>query len=78
MYLNFTNSCQPWAIVADHIILATALPHYVAAMKDNPFLQAWNVPLKGDRAKHLNNNMVRMIKVARRYNANLLALRFTS
>lgn len=75
-YLNFTNSRQPWAIVTDHIILATAPPHYVAAAKNNPFLQAWNVPLKGDRAKHLNNDMVRMIKVARKYNANMSALRF--
>jgi hypothetical protein len=77
MYLNFTNSCQPWAIVMDHIILATAPTHYIDAVRDNPFLQVWNAPLKGNRAKHLNNDMVRMIKVARKYNANLSALRFT-
>jgi hypothetical protein len=37
-YLNFSLSCQPWATLTDHIILATT-PRTKADTKMNPFLQ---------------------------------------
>ena len=76
-YLDFSTSRQPWAIATDHVILASAPSHTVEAARENPFLQAWNVPLKGIRAEKLNNDIMRMIKVAKKYNTNLSAIKFT-
>ena len=59
-YLNFMPSHQQWAAITDHVVLATAPSHLVELMNDNPFLQAWNVPLKGKRAEKLNDDIKRM------------------
>ena len=74
-YLNFSQSCHTWAAVMDHIILAAALPKSVEKARENPFLQTWTVPLKGKRAKYLNDNIKQMLKAARKYKVNLMAIR---
>lgn len=56
-YLNFSPSCQKWAMVTDHIILAAVPPHLVKKARDNPFMQTWTAPLRGHRAKALNNDI---------------------
>jgi len=61
----------------DHIILAAAPPQSLEEARENPFLQTWTAPLKGPRAKHLNDNTKRMLKVARKYKANLTTIRIT-
>ena len=38
-YLNFSPSCQKWATVTDHIILAAAPNHSIKKARENPFLQ---------------------------------------
>ena len=46
-YLNFAPSQQKWATVTDHIILAAAPPQSVEKARENPFLQTWMAPIKG-------------------------------
>jgi len=77
VYLNFSPSCQKWATVTDHIILAAAPPHLVKKARENPFLQTWTAPLRGQRAKALNDDIKRMLKTARKYEVNLTAIRMT-
>jgi len=76
-YLNFSPSCQKWATVTDHIILAMAPSHSVKKARENPFLQTWKAPLKGPRAKCLNEDIKRMLKTARKYKINFAAIRLT-
>jgi len=74
-YLNFSPSHQQWATVTDHIIFATAPEYPVKEARDNPFLQTWIVPLKGPRATFLNDDIRRMLKIARTYKTNLAAIK---
>ena len=76
-YLNFSLSCQKWATVIDHIILAAAPPKSLEEARENLFLQTWSAPLKGPRAKRLNDNIRRMLKTAQKYKVNLTAIRMT-
>jgi len=52
-YLNFSSSHQKWAMVMDHIILATALPYSVEKARDNPFMQTWTAPLSRTASSYL-------------------------
>ncbi len=74
-YLNFTPSRQPWATITDHIIQTAAPPHSVKEARGNPFLQVWNVPTRGPRLNKLNDDVKRMLKIAKKYNVNLSAIR---
>ena len=74
-YLNFSPTQQQWATVTDHIIQTTALTYPVPEARGNPFLQAWNVPSRGPRWEKLNDDIQRMLETARKYNANLSAIR---
>ena len=76
-YLNFSPSRPEWAVVTDLILAATASTSTAAviAARQNPFLQTWNAPVQGSRVKKLNNDIIRMLKTARKYKANLAAIR---
>ena len=76
-YLNFTTSRQQWAVVTDHILLASAPKYPVEDARDNPFLQAWTIPLKGPRGSILNDDIRRMTKTANKYHTNMDAIRIT-
>ena len=76
-YLNFAPSRQKWATVTDHIILATAPPQSVEKARENPFLQTWTAPIKGQWAKHMNDDIRHMLKIARKYKVNITAIRMT-
>jgi ribonuclease HI/exonuclease III len=76
-YLNFSPSRPLWAVVTDHIILATTPPHLRKDAMINPFLQTWNAPTRGPRANTLNDDIKRMLKVAKKHNANLSTIRIT-
>lgn len=54
-----------------------ALPHSVEKARGNPFLQTWKAPLKGPRAKYLNNDIKRMLKTTRKYKIDFTAIRLT-
>ena len=77
VYLNFAPSQQKWATVTDHIILAAAPPQLIKKARENPFLQTWMAPLKGQRAKCMNNNIKQMLKTACKYKVNLAAIKMT-
>jgi len=76
-YLNFSPSCQQWATITDHIILAATPPSPVENAGNNPFLQTWTISLQGSRANNLNDDIRRMLKTARKYNANLATIKMT-
>ena len=77
VYLNFTVSCQQWAAVTDHILFTSAPKYPVEDARDNPFLQAWKIPLQGPRGSILNNDIRRMINVVNKYHASMDAIRIT-
>jgi len=76
-YLNFTPSCQQWAIITDHIILTTEPDELVDDARNDPLLQTWKFSLKGPKADKLNNNIKRMLKMAKKYNTKLTAIKIT-
>ena len=76
-YLNLTPSRQPWAVVTDLLVNATAPPGTSAIAVVNSFLQSWNPPTRGPRLEILNEGIVRMLKVARTYKTNLAAIRLS-
>ena len=76
-YLGFGPDRPDWAKITDLILDTTAPPNTIEKARGNPFLQSWNVPTKGRRTKNLNNDTKRMIRVARKYNTNLAAIRLT-
>lgn len=43
----------------------------------NTFLQSWDPPTKGPRLVTLNEGIRRMLKVAKKYNTNLAAIRLS-
>ena len=76
-YLNLTPTRQTWAIVSDILINATAPPGTSAIAIANTFLQSWDPPTKGPRLATLNEGIRRMLKVAKKYNTNLAAIRLS-
>ena len=74
-YLNFSPSRQPWAAVTDLIIDTVAPKNTIGPARKNPFLQCWNVPISGPRLATLNDDIRRMLNVARDYHANLAAVK---
>ena len=76
-YLNFSPTRHPWAAITDHIIIASAPTHSVEKARDNPFLQSWNIPTRGQKTSSFNDDITRMLRTARTYNANLSAIKVT-
>lgn len=67
-YLNLTNSCPTWAFITDILINETTPKHLNEDTRQNAFLQKWNIPTTGKKAKRLGIDTVRMIKVAKKHN----------
>ena len=76
-YLDFSPKCQPWAAITDLILDATAPENTLARARKNSFLQCWNTPERGPRMEYLNDNIKRMLKVAKDYNANIAAVKLS-
>ena len=76
-YLDLSPTRPTWAIVTDLIIDTSAPTTMCDQARGNPFLQTWNIPMKGRRAEKLNNDIVRMVTAAQKYDANLAAIRLT-
>ena len=76
-YLDFSPTRPAWAIVTDLIIDTTAPTSMCDQARGNPFLQTWNIPMRGRHAENLNNDIVRMVTAAQKYDANLAAIRLT-
>ena len=76
-FLNLTPARQTWAIVTDILINASAPLGASAVALVNTFLQTWRPLTKGPRADLLNENIKRMLKVAKAYGTNLAAIRLS-
>ena len=76
-YLDFSPTHPAWAIVTDIIIDATAPPETSHTARINTFLQTWEPLIRGARAAALNDDIIRMLKTAKKHNANLAAIRLT-
>ena len=77
-YLNFGPDRQPWAAVTDIIINAAAPNITIAQARKNPFLQCWNTPIRGQHAEKLNDDIRRMLNVARVHCTNLAAIKVST
>ena len=76
-YLDFSPNRPKWAKVMDLIIDTSAPLNTIPKARNNPFLQSWNPPTRGQRTKNLSNEAKRMIRTSRKFNANLAAIRIT-
>jgi ribonuclease HI/exonuclease III len=76
-YLDFSETRPDWAIVTDIIIDAAAPPHTNPTARINTFLQTWDPPTRGIRAEGLNDDISRMLKMAKKNNTNLAAIRLS-
>jgi hypothetical protein len=74
-YLQLTPTRPDWALVTDLIIDAAAPEGTCKQARMNAFLQAWEAPTRGPRASIMGNEIIRMIKTAKKYNTNLAAIR---
>jgi hypothetical protein len=74
-YLNFSLTCQLWAAVTDLLINTAAPDTTIKEIRMNPFLQCWNPPMRGSRADKLNDDVRRMLKVARDHGTNLAVIK---
>ena len=74
-YLNFSPSRPTWAIITDILINASAPPNISPLGKLNTYMQSWDPPTRGLRTAYLNNDIIRMINTAKKYDTNLDALR---
>ncbi|KAH8978698.1 hypothetical protein EDB92DRAFT_1776485, partial [Lactarius akahatsu] len=74
-YLNFTPSRPIWTAITD-LTLAVATPPRTSSIAImNCFLQSWNPPSQGPRVIKLACDIMRMLKMAKKYNTCLAAIR---
>jgi ribonuclease HI len=76
-YLDFSPTRPAWAKVTDLVINAAAPPETSNLARFNTFLQSWNAPTKGPRFTLLNNDTVRMLRVAKKHKTNLAPIRMS-
>jgi hypothetical protein len=76
-YLNFSPRRPEWAIITDLIIEASVPKGLVKKAVINPFLQRWNAPTRRTNTHSRNSDIARMIKIAKKFNTNLAAIRLT-
>lgn len=76
-YLDLSPARPPWATVTDALIDLSAPPATIPSARGNNFLQTWKPATRGQRASLMGKDSARMLKVARKYNLNLEALRLT-
>ena len=77
-YLNFSPSRPPWAAITDLIIDASAPTNTIVMVRKNIFLQCWDTPLRSPRSTILNDNIKHMLKVAKKHNTNLAAVKIST
>jgi len=74
-YLNFSPSRPEWAVITDLTIAAKAHRGTVKSAAKHPFLQTWKATLQSRGPKQLGSDTIRMLKAAKKHNANLAAIR---
>ena len=73
-YLNLSPTRPTWAKITDLVINATAPPGTSRLARINAFLQSWQPPTKGPRLALLDNDTIRMLKIAKKHHMNLAAI----
>ncbi len=73
-YLDFSPLHPAWATITDLIINKAAPPGTSQLARMNAFLQSWDIPSYGARLNLLNDTIIRMIKTAKKYQANIAAI----
>jgi hypothetical protein len=76
-YLNFPPTRPEWATITDLIIEASAPGGLVKKAIINPFLQKWSAPSRRIDPAKMNNNIQRMMKIAKKHGTNLATIRVT-
>ena len=76
-YLNFSPTRPTWAKVTDLVIATAAPTNTMHQTRKNSFLQAWKMATRGKKAAFLSNDIMRMMKAAKKYHVNLAAIRLT-
>ena len=76
-YLDFTPSRPTWTTITDLIINKAAPPGTSHLARLNTFLQSWDAPSRGARLRLLNDGIIRMLRVARKYHTHLAAIRLS-
>jgi hypothetical protein len=74
LYLNFSPLCPAWAAIIDLIISKAAPLGTLQLARMNTFLQSWDIPSHGARLNLLNDLIIRMIKTAKKYYANIATI----
>ena len=74
-YLEAPSKRPTWAKLTDIIIDVAAPKNTNPQARTNTFLQTWNLSIRGKRGKALNNDIQRMIRIAKKYNLSLIAIR---
>jgi hypothetical protein len=77
-YLNFTQKRPLWAHITDLTLDLAAPREMIKQARVNPYLQNWHIPSRGPRAALLSNDTSRMLKIAKKHNTNLAAIRIAS
>ncbi|KAH9166284.1 hypothetical protein EDB89DRAFT_1835929, partial [Lactarius sanguifluus] len=77
-YLNISPSRPAWAIVTDILICVAAPPGMSAVARTNSFFQKWEPAMRGPRAEKLGDDIRRMLRVVKKYNTNLTAIRLSA
>ena len=76
-YLNMSASRPAWAKVTDLLMDAAAPPSTNPKARGISFLQTWKPTTRGRRALKMGKEPARMIKIARKHNVNIEAMRLT-
>ena len=74
-YLESPPKRPTWAKLMDVIIDAAAPKHTDPQARINTFIQTWSPSTRGERRKNLNQDIIRMIQVAQKYQLTFTAIR---
>ena len=78
LYLDLTPKRPTWAIITDILISAAAPLGTSAIARMNMFIQKWKPFTRGPQAMILGDETLRMLKIAKKYNTNLGAIRLST
>ena len=76
-YLNLSPSRLTWAKITDIAIDAVAPQTNLGPARLNTFLQTWMPETRGERARKLNQDTTRMLKVVRMHKVSFEAIRLS-
>ena len=76
-YLDLTEKRPTWAFIADALINRIIPPEVTDMERINSFLQTWDIPTQGPRAHNLPRYLLQMLRTAKKYHVNFVALKIS-